>query len=194
MYFSSFVWQYYNFSNSFAGTCSSDVKPIPNLGRRSWIWLMQKHIFWNELRNFKFIHWLLTSKNANCMCYFRYLSCGAWAGKIFCLVMIFSFMLWHLLELWEVYIGCADWLQCVTHFAGFFMFAVLSLFLCVVWFSVISPQMILRRRRILFSHATVLNWRDVAENSTIQKIRRIAVILYDDDNNNIYRKIVYYVV
>ncbi|KAI5384492.1 hypothetical protein KIW84_013227 [Lathyrus oleraceus] len=31
----------------------------------------------------------------------RYLSCGAWAGKIFCLVMIFNFLLWHLLELWQ---------------------------------------------------------------------------------------------
>lgn len=31
----------------------------------------------------------------------RYLSCGAWAGKIFCLVMIIDFLLWHLLQLWK---------------------------------------------------------------------------------------------
>ncbi|MED6161645.1 hypothetical protein PIB30_062717 [Stylosanthes scabra] len=31
----------------------------------------------------------------------RHLSCGAWAGKLFCFVMIMSFLLWHLLELWQ---------------------------------------------------------------------------------------------
>nr|KYP53244.1 N-acetylglucosaminyl-phosphatidylinositol biosynthetic protein [Cajanus cajan] len=31
----------------------------------------------------------------------RYLSCGAWAGKLFSLVMILSFLFWHLLELWQ---------------------------------------------------------------------------------------------
>ncbi|XVF20278.1 hypothetical protein REPUB_Repub11eG0184100 [Reevesia pubescens] len=31
----------------------------------------------------------------------RYLSCGAWAGKLFCLVMIIDFLLWRLLELWQ---------------------------------------------------------------------------------------------
>ncbi|BFG33391.1 hypothetical protein CerSpe_196650 [Prunus speciosa] len=31
----------------------------------------------------------------------RYLSCGAWAGKLFCLVMIIDFLLWHLLQLWK---------------------------------------------------------------------------------------------
>ncbi|XP_047182286.1 phosphatidylinositol N-acetylglucosaminyltransferase subunit A-like [Vigna umbellata] len=34
-------------------------------------------------------------------CLSRYLSCGAWAGKLFCLVMILSFLFWHLLELWH---------------------------------------------------------------------------------------------
>ncbi|CAH2040978.1 unnamed protein product [Thlaspi arvense] len=29
----------------------------------------------------------------------RYLTCGAWAGKLFCLVMIIDFLLWHLLRL-----------------------------------------------------------------------------------------------
>ncbi|KAK8484708.1 hypothetical protein V6N13_094333 [Hibiscus sabdariffa] len=29
----------------------------------------------------------------------RYLSCGAWAGKLFCMVMIIDFLIWHLLEL-----------------------------------------------------------------------------------------------
>ncbi|XP_068654112.1 phosphatidylinositol N-acetylglucosaminyltransferase subunit A isoform X1 [Aristolochia californica] len=29
----------------------------------------------------------------------RYLNCGAWAGKLFCLVMIVDFLLWRLLEL-----------------------------------------------------------------------------------------------
>ncbi|KAG9444372.1 hypothetical protein H6P81_015712 [Aristolochia fimbriata] len=29
----------------------------------------------------------------------RYLNCGAWAGKLFCLVMVVNFLLWHLLEL-----------------------------------------------------------------------------------------------
>ncbi|KAL2344004.1 hypothetical protein Fmac_005289 [Flemingia macrophylla] len=31
----------------------------------------------------------------------RYFSCGAWAGKLFSLVMILSFLFWHLLELWQ---------------------------------------------------------------------------------------------
>lgn len=31
----------------------------------------------------------------------RYLSCGSWAGKLFCLVMIIDFLLWHLLQLWQ---------------------------------------------------------------------------------------------
>ncbi|XP_026392877.1 phosphatidylinositol N-acetylglucosaminyltransferase subunit A-like [Papaver somniferum] len=31
----------------------------------------------------------------------RYLTCGAWAGKLFCLVMIIDFLLWHLLQLWQ---------------------------------------------------------------------------------------------
>ncbi|KAK6936079.1 Glycosyl transferase, family 1, partial [Dillenia turbinata] len=31
----------------------------------------------------------------------RYLSCGAWAGKLFCLVMIIDFLLWHVLQLWQ---------------------------------------------------------------------------------------------
>ncbi|XP_043712060.1 phosphatidylinositol N-acetylglucosaminyltransferase subunit A-like [Telopea speciosissima] len=31
----------------------------------------------------------------------RYLTCGAWAGKLFCLVMIIDFLLWHLLKLWQ---------------------------------------------------------------------------------------------
>ncbi|XP_022849668.1 phosphatidylinositol N-acetylglucosaminyltransferase subunit A [Olea europaea var. sylvestris] len=29
----------------------------------------------------------------------RYLPCGAWAGKLFCLVMIIDFLFWHLLQL-----------------------------------------------------------------------------------------------
>ncbi|XP_022967384.1 phosphatidylinositol N-acetylglucosaminyltransferase subunit A isoform X1 [Cucurbita maxima] len=31
----------------------------------------------------------------------RYLSCGSWAGKLFCLVMIIDFLLWYLLKLWQ---------------------------------------------------------------------------------------------
>ncbi|KAJ9188815.1 hypothetical protein P3X46_000176 [Hevea brasiliensis] len=31
----------------------------------------------------------------------RYLSCGAWAGKLFCLVMIIDFLRWLLLQLWQ---------------------------------------------------------------------------------------------
>ncbi|KAL5547662.1 hypothetical protein UlMin_002893 [Ulmus minor] len=31
----------------------------------------------------------------------RYLSCGPWAGKLFCLVMIIDFLLWRLLQLWK---------------------------------------------------------------------------------------------
>ncbi|KAH6779522.1 UDP-Glycosyltransferase superfamily protein [Perilla frutescens var. hirtella] len=31
----------------------------------------------------------------------RYLSCGAWAGKLFCLVMIIDFLLLRLLQLWQ---------------------------------------------------------------------------------------------
>ncbi|XP_050893522.1 phosphatidylinositol N-acetylglucosaminyltransferase subunit A isoform X1 [Lathyrus oleraceus] len=68
----------------------------------------------------------------------RYLSCGAWAGKIFCLVMIFNFLLWHLLELW---------------------------------------QMKSRRRPMLFFRATAMDWRDVAENTTMQKITIVVVLI-----------------
>ncbi|XP_050898295.1 phosphatidylinositol N-acetylglucosaminyltransferase subunit A isoform X3 [Lathyrus oleraceus] len=68
----------------------------------------------------------------------RYLSCGAWAGKIFCLVMIFNFLLWHLLELW---------------------------------------QMKLRRRPMLFFRATAMDWRDVAENTTMQKITIVVILI-----------------
>ncbi|KAL2538352.1 UDP-Glycosyltransferase superfamily protein [Forsythia ovata] len=31
----------------------------------------------------------------------RYLPCGAWAGKLFCLVMIIDFLFWRLLQLWQ---------------------------------------------------------------------------------------------
>lgn len=31
----------------------------------------------------------------------RYLACGSWAGKLFCLVMIIDFLLWRLLQLWK---------------------------------------------------------------------------------------------
>ncbi|TXG73815.1 hypothetical protein EZV62_002394 [Acer yangbiense] len=31
----------------------------------------------------------------------RYLSCGAWAGKLFALVMIIDYLLWHLLRYWK---------------------------------------------------------------------------------------------
>ncbi|CAI8592426.1 unnamed protein product [Vicia faba] len=31
----------------------------------------------------------------------RYLACGAWAGKLFCLVMIVGYLFWQLLELWQ---------------------------------------------------------------------------------------------
>ncbi|KAL3530538.1 hypothetical protein ACH5RR_009860 [Cinchona calisaya] len=31
----------------------------------------------------------------------HYLSCGAWAGKLFCMVMLIDFILWHLLQLWH---------------------------------------------------------------------------------------------
>ncbi|KAJ4964703.1 hypothetical protein NE237_016552 [Protea cynaroides] len=31
----------------------------------------------------------------------RYLTFGAWVGKLFCLVMIIDFLLWHLLKLWQ---------------------------------------------------------------------------------------------
>ncbi|KAL9230353.1 hypothetical protein vseg_005716 [Gypsophila vaccaria] len=31
----------------------------------------------------------------------RYLACGAWAGKLFCLVMIVNYLFWCFLQLWE---------------------------------------------------------------------------------------------
>ncbi|GAA0186335.1 hypothetical protein LIER_33623 [Lithospermum erythrorhizon] len=31
----------------------------------------------------------------------RYLACGAWAGKLFCLVMILDFLFWRFLQLWQ---------------------------------------------------------------------------------------------
>jgi phosphatidylinositol glycan class A protein len=32
----------------------------------------------------------------------RFLSCGAWAGKLFCMVMILDYLLWRLLQLLQV--------------------------------------------------------------------------------------------
>lgn len=92
MHFGISTWQGSNFSNSFTGTGSSIVKPVRNYGRGRRIWLL----FIDFL-----LYWSVISFT-DCLCSFRYLSCGAWAGKIFCLVMILSFFLWHLLELWEV--------------------------------------------------------------------------------------------
>lgn len=58
------------------------------------------------------------------------------------------------------------------------MFGELSYLCCVVLCAfIISLLMISRRRQISFSHPTMMNWRDVAENPTMQKIRRIVVIL-----------------
>ncbi|XP_078435846.1 UDP-Glycosyltransferase superfamily protein isoform X2 [Wolffia australiana] len=31
----------------------------------------------------------------------RYLSCGAWAGKLFCIVVIIDFLFWQFLQLWQ---------------------------------------------------------------------------------------------
>ncbi|GLJ42395.1 hypothetical protein SUGI_0878100 [Cryptomeria japonica] len=31
----------------------------------------------------------------------RYYECGAWAGKLFCLVMVLDFIIWHLIEWWQ---------------------------------------------------------------------------------------------
>lgn len=44
--------------------------------------------------------------------FFRYLVCGVWAGKLFCLVMIVGYLFWQLLEIWQVSIGVG----CVWHF------------------------------------------------------------------------------
>ncbi|KAM2613563.1 hypothetical protein TB2_028293 [Malus domestica] len=44
----------------------------------------------------------LKCSNQNLLRLSRYLSCGTWAGKIFCLVMIIDFLLWHLLQLWKL--------------------------------------------------------------------------------------------
>ncbi|KAK9214479.1 hypothetical protein WN944_006471 [Citrus x changshan-huyou] len=38
---------------------------------------------------------------ADAIMFVRYLSCGAWAGKLFCLVMIIDYLLWRFLELWK---------------------------------------------------------------------------------------------
>lgn len=44
---------------------------------------------------------------------------------------------------------------------------------------------------MLFSRATVMDWRDVAENTTMQKLTRIIMILihYDSNNNISHEKI-----
>ncbi|KAH9291473.1 hypothetical protein KI387_043338, partial [Taxus chinensis] len=31
----------------------------------------------------------------------RYYECGAWAGKLFCLIMVLDFIIWHLIEWWQ---------------------------------------------------------------------------------------------
>ena len=42
----------------------------------------------------------------------RFLSCGAWAGKVFCMVMIIDYLLWRLLQLLQVRIDIFN--PCVT--------------------------------------------------------------------------------
>ncbi|KAG6399244.1 hypothetical protein SASPL_140720 [Salvia splendens] len=42
----------------------------------------------------------------------RYLSCGAWAGKLFCMVMIIDFLLWRLLQLWQVLVSYCN-INCI---------------------------------------------------------------------------------
>ncbi|KAK3205947.1 hypothetical protein Dsin_019993 [Dipteronia sinensis] len=60
----------------------------------------------------------------------RYLSCGAWAGKLFALVMIIDYLLWHLLRLWKVS------LSIISDFTGFphdLVLYTLLIFMCLLY-------------------------------------------------------------
>uniref|UniRef100_A0A0R0EIF9 Glycosyl transferase family 1 domain-containing protein n=1 Tax=Glycine max TaxID=3847 RepID=A0A0R0EIF9_SOYBN len=46
----------------------------------------------------------------------RYLFCGAWAGKLFFLVMIVGFLLWQLLELWQPADDIEECKHCCQHY------------------------------------------------------------------------------
>jgi hypothetical protein len=78
--------------------------------------------------------------------FFRYLCCGAWAGKLFCLVMIVGYLFWQLLELWQVCTG----LGCVLLFQHYY-----DLVTVLLAISTTSLQMILRRCRISLFRKTV---------------------------------------
>ncbi|XP_020231005.1 phosphatidylinositol N-acetylglucosaminyltransferase subunit A isoform X1 [Cajanus cajan] len=68
------------------------------------------------------------SRNLQCsdsLCSFSYLFCGAWAGKLFCLVMIVGFLLWQLLELWQV--GWWSWMRFT--FLSCFCFVLVTTFI-----------------------------------------------------------------
>ncbi|KAM7518787.1 hypothetical protein LguiB_017749 [Lonicera macranthoides] len=59
----------------------------------------------------------------------RYLTCGAWAGKLFCFVTIIDFLLWRLLQLWQKYSQVQELGQRVQQDAPFWVQACTDLLL-----------------------------------------------------------------
>uniref|UniRef100_M1AVX3 phosphatidylinositol N-acetylglucosaminyltransferase n=1 Tax=Solanum tuberosum TaxID=4113 RepID=M1AVX3_SOLTU len=78
----------------------------------------------------------------------RYLTCGTWAGKIFCIVMIVNFLLWRLLQLWKVLLTRMYWqiilvLYCKFFFPNrptFFLLISISLTRTLRWYLIFKFQ------------------------------------------------------
>ncbi|CAN6464049.1 unnamed protein product [Victoria cruziana] len=84
---------------------SKAIKMLPEIDSHSMHSRMQKLYSWRDVaRRTKIVY----DSTLNCSSedllerLSRYYRCGAWAGKLFCLVVILDFLLWCFLELWQV--------------------------------------------------------------------------------------------
>ncbi|CAN6464048.1 unnamed protein product [Victoria cruziana] len=83
---------------------SKAIKMLPEIDSHSMHSRMQKLYSWRDVaRRTKIVY----DSTLNCSSedllerLSRYYRCGAWAGKLFCLVVILDFLLWCFLELWQ---------------------------------------------------------------------------------------------
>ncbi|KAJ4788199.1 Phosphatidylinositol N-acetylglucosaminyltransferase gpi3 subunit [Rhynchospora pubera] len=78
------------------------IDMLPNINPKSCIHVQMKNYYsWHDVANGTEIVYdcVIDSSNKSILEQLpRYLICGAWAGKLFCLVMIINFVLWRLVE------------------------------------------------------------------------------------------------
>lgn len=91
--------------------------------------------------------------------FFRYLFCGAWAGKLFCLVMTVGYLLWKLLELWQVGSG----LGCMQHFLYDYVSDFRNCITCI--FPLLACRWYWRGAG--FHSCTQLRWRNLGKYTMI---------------------------